>query len=145
MDIGLILQNNPGFAFKSLPADFGIANGDLQRGNDLENAILIALFTQSNWWGNKFLDDPIGSDLYLLARKGVTRGTINQARVYCIKALQPLVKIFAVASFNVTVEARALGDGLNISVLAVQPNGAKQTYFYSYLWEQIQDQINAVN
>lgn len=141
MDIALVLQNNAGFKFKSLPADIALEKGDLKKGNDLENAILIALFTQSNWWGNKFLSDPIGSDLYLLNKSGVTRGTINQAKVYCIKALQPLIKIYAVARFDIDVTAREMGDGINISVTTVQPNGTTQTFFYDYLWQQIRDNI----
>jgi phage gp46-like protein len=140
MDIALQLQVLPGFTFKSLPADISIANGDLVTGSDLENAILIALFTQSNWWGNKFLDDPIGSDLYLIQRRGVSRETLNLAKIACIKALQPLVKIFAVASFSVDVTARG-NDGINISVLATQPNGTTQTFLYQYLWDQIEAQI----
>lgn len=141
MDIALSLQSFDGYTFKGLPADITVALGDLVTGNDLQNAILIALFTQSNWWGNKFLDDPIGSDLYLLDKSGVTRGTINQAKIACIKALQPLIKIGAVGAFNVEVTPRQNNDGINIAVTAYQPNGTTQTFYYQYLWQQIEENI----
>jgi len=155
MDIALYLKDNPGYKFKSLPADIKIENGDVKTDRDLETAILVSLFTDrraqasdkvtgnylGGWWGDKFLSDAMGSRLWLLDRSGVTRGTINLARVYCVEALQWLVKDGAVASFNIDITAREDGNGLNIAIAAMQPTGRLVNFNYSYLWQQIEDSI----
>jgi phage gp46-like protein len=155
MDIALKLKDIPGYKFKTIPADISILRGDLKSGSDLETAILGSLFldrradpadkTSGNyrggWQGDEFLDDPIGSRLWLLFRGKVTRETVNKAKVYCNEALVWLVKAGAVASFDLDIQIGFENRGVAIGITALQPSGLQQDFFYSYLWDQIEAQV----
>jgi phage gp46-like protein len=87
--------------------DWGLAQGDLQTGQDLETACLVSLFTDAlatpdfiptdgtgdrrGWWADTYEVTPPGSNLWQLDRAKKTRDTLGAARGYTLDALQWLI------------------------------------------------------
>lgn len=155
MDIALVLTSINGEGYKRMPADFAIVKGDFKKDSDLQNAIYVSLFFDraadpsdkvtgsytGGYWGDPFLGDPIGSKLWILERRVVTRETSAFAKKYVEEALKWLIDAGVVASFDINVTLRKNGDGINIDLQAFQPDGRSLNFNYSYLWQEIEDKI----
>lgn len=148
MDI--LLEWNPALA----AGDWTIANGGIassQTGSDdLKSAVLVSLFTDRvapvgyvgpngdtdprGWWGDTYEASPIGSRLWMLARAKKTNSTtiLQQARTYCLEALQWLLDDGIAASVSVNTfwfTSTALG----ITVSIKKPAG--QAFGYAWTWK----------
>ncbi|GBR00557.1 phage GP46 family protein [Acetobacter oeni] len=129
--------------------DWSIENGSLatsQTGYDtLKNAVLLSLFTdrvapsdwdgpdRRGWWADTYRDSPIGSLLWLLARRKISNRTtlLGQARRYCLDALQWMVTAGVAKTINVST-AWATSSIMAIMVSVVKPDGT--TSNYNWLW-----------
>ncbi len=110
--------------------DWILATGDLQTGQDLETACLVSAVHRTfwrprtscrldgtsdrrGWWGDPYLDEPIGSNLWQLERAKKIRDTLGLAQRWASDCLQWLVEDGIAAS--VAVDTRWLGGaGLNL-------------------------------
>jgi len=124
----------------------------LVTGNDLSSAVLLSLFTDRiantddvikdgtgdprGWWGDQGEDVPIGSRLWLLDRAKQTQDVLNDARDYCIEALQWMIDDQAVASIDVQTQwVRATFLGVQIALY--QPFGPQISLAYAWAWNQL--------
>lgn len=151
MDITLVPAEIVGIEFNRLPVDFALEKGDLKKGGDLFNAILISVFTDARaldsdqvssgyrggWFGDAYLDTPIGSRLWLLDRQGASQRTANIAKSMVAEALNWMIQDRVVAKFLINVTVRDNNDGLNINIVAQKPDFTTLDFTYSYLWDQI--------
>lgn len=126
-------------------ADWRIVNGDLDGTNQLHNAILTQLFTdrqvseqeanrasdgfgltsRGGFWGDYYAPFPMGSKLWLLRRAALTQDTIENARLYCLEALQPIIDQGAAARVAVSVEADPANSFMTITVTMFARDGQK--------------------
>jgi phage gp46-like protein len=133
--------------------DWSLAEGDLQTGQDLETACLVSLFTdrlatpdfvptdgtsdRRGWWGDVYLDQPLGSNLWQLERAKKTRSTLGIARDYSIAALQWLIDD-GVAQ-TVAVDTAWIGAAgstlLGIGIAITKPDGTSTRFAYGWAWD----------
>ena len=133
--------------------DWSFANGDLVTSNgigDLQNAVTLSLFTdrrcandfvpwdgnRRGWWGDTYLDTPLGSRLWQLerAKKVGNTNLLLQARDYCKEALQWLVDDGIVATVGVSVNWISK-DAIGIVVNVTEPVQRSNIVFsYSWCW-----------
>jgi phage gp46-like protein len=133
--------------------DWVLADGDLQTGQDLETACLVSLFTdrlatpdftptdgtsdRRGWWGDPYLDAPLGSNLWQLERARKTRDTLAIARRYAEDALGWLIDD-GVAK-QVIVNTSWLGTSatpiLGIGVAIVKPDGSMTRFLFGWAWQ----------
>src|SRR5215467_14145727 len=87
--------------------DWGLADGDLETGQDLETACLVSLFSDAlatpdfrptdgttdrrGWWADYYLGRPTGSNFWQLDRAHKTRATLGLAQRYAQNCLQWLI------------------------------------------------------
>jgi phage gp46-like protein len=132
--------------------DWGLAEGDLETGQDLETACLVSLFTDKlatpdftptdgttdrrGWWADYYSDQPLGSSLWQLERAKKTRATLGLAQRYAEDALQWLVDD-GVAS-ALMVNTRWLSSTMiGIAVAITRPNGAQTRFMFGWAWDQL--------
>jgi phage gp46-like protein len=135
--------------------DWVLANGDLQTGQDLETACLVSLFTDKlatpdfvptdgtsdrrGWWADPYNDQPLGSNLWQLARAKKTRDTLGLARTYALDALRWLVTDGVAAS--VDVDTRWIGPAgttlLGIAIAITKPDGTETRFVYGWAWDNL--------
>jgi phage gp46-like protein len=130
--------------------DWQLLGQQLQTGSDLENAILISLFTdrQANpddtipdgstdrrgWWGDLGAAVPVGSRLWLLDRAKQTAKTLQDAYDYLAEALQWLIDDGIVAKFDIYCEWSAPGR-LGAQIIAHRQDGANLAMNFSWVWK----------
>ncbi|WP_434663446.1 phage GP46 family protein [Paraburkholderia sp. A3BS-1L] len=129
-----------------------VSGGDLARGNDLETAVLLSLFTDRaanpddvipdgtgdprGWWGDIGEEKPIGSRLWLLDRSKQTQEVLNNARDYINEALQWLIDDGVVASID--VQTQWVRDTfLGAQITLYQPTGTQINMTYAWAWQQL--------
>ena len=135
-DVTLITDCGP------LCTDVAINCGYLVQGNDLQNAILISLFTDARdplrpdetgnprgWWG----DDAIGSRIWTLDHAIQLPETLRLAEDYAKEALAWLNKDGVAAS--VSVAASYEGCYLVLDIGICRPNGTTQRWRHRYAWD----------
>lgn len=147
IDQGERVHLAPDLVWSGVTGDLALAgdtSGGLAASHHLESAITIALMTDTRvnadelrdgdvnrgWPGDAFdLDEgagesPLGSRLWLLRRRTVDDARTPQlAEDYARDALQPLIDIGAVASFEVTAAADPAKNRLDLAVIATNRDG----------------------
>lgn len=130
--------------------DWGLAQGDLVTGQDLETACLVSLFTDAlatpdftptdgttdrrGWWADTYETTPPGSNLWQLDRAKKTRDTLGSARIYCLGALQWLIDdgvAKAVYCNTAWLDANMLG----VAIAIIKPDGAETRFRYALAWQ----------
>lgn len=132
-------------------ADWSIAKGDLQVGNDLQTAVVISLFTdriasadfatddRRGWWADTYETSPIGSRLWQLmrAKKSGAYDVLNRAKDYCKEALQWLLDDGVAATINIDtfwIRPNVMG----ISVVIIQPDRKTRSAFqFDWAWNGV--------
>lgn len=107
--------------------DIGFSGGDLARGNALESAVLMQLFTDKGdgrgWWGSYAMPFEPGSKLWTLRSRGkVDKDVIIDAERFVRDALDPLIGQGLAASYEVDVEN--IAGSLSIDVTFYSASGA---------------------
>jgi phage gp46-like protein len=131
--------------------DWSTANGDLVTGSDLENYVLICLFTDRvlpedaippdgtddhrGWPGDTYADLPIGSRLWTLRRKSISSvsALLSEAKDICNEALAPLLTDGLAANVDVQTYYPSPGQ-LGITVTITEPDGNVSTFKYQWAW-----------
>lgn len=130
--------------------DYVLAGADLQKGDDLQTAVLISLFSDRvandddvipdntndprGWCGDQFSDVPIGSRLWFLRRAKRTQQTLQDAQGYALEALQWLLTDGIVAAVDVYCQWQALSF-LAMQVTIIEFNGNVRTLNYQWVWQ----------
>lgn len=129
----------------------GVANGDLEKDDGLQTAVIISLFTDQRctddelppdqkskrgWWGDKFSEidqDQIGSKLWLLERVKRTDETLRKAQDYIKDALKWLIDDGVAASITVS----AIYDSNNqlVADIDIQKPSGRSSRF-QLLWDK---------
>lgn len=136
----------------SQSADWSFANGDLLTGSDLATSVIISLFSNApapasyvptdgstyrgGWWGSQYLQWPLGSRLWMLARTSYTSAVNlqNLAQVMCSDALQWMISS-GVAATVVPVATLVSAGQLQIVITITQPTQQAGTVFsFALLW-----------
>jgi phage gp46-like protein len=145
-DIEILWDNTQGIG------DWGLAEGDVLTGQDLETACLTSLFSDAlatpdfvptdgttdrrGWWADTYLDVPLGSNLWQLDRAKTTRANLGLARNTAQTALQWLIDDGVAAS--ITVNARWVTPTmLGLTIILVRPNGARTRFMFDWAWNDL--------
>jgi phage gp46-like protein len=133
--------------------DWGLAEGDLQTGQDLETACLVSLFTDKlatpdfaptdgtsdrrGWWADPYNDQPLGSNLWQLERAKKTRDTLGLARRYAEDALRWLVDDGVAKQIGVNTGWLGAGASttLGIGIAIVKPDGSVTRFTFGWAWQ----------
>lgn len=99
--------------------DFRSGQPIMEKG--IENAILIILFSDSDWYGNSFFSDKVGSSFLKSLEGPLTVNKIAQIEVDGIAALQPLVESSAISELNFSISVISSLQ-LRITILIKRPN-----------------------
>lgn len=129
----------------------GVANGDLEKDDGLQTAVIISLFTDQRvsddelppdqtskrgWWGDKFSEidqDKIGSKLWLLERVKRTAETLRKAQDYTKEALNWLIEDGVAVSITVVATYDA-NNQLVADIDIKKPNGRSSRF--QMLWDK---------
>lgn len=136
----------------AVAGDYRIQGGSLVADAGLKTAVLISLFSdrraatddvlptqgagRRGWWGDVYLERPLGSRLWLLAREKESDETLLRAREYAIEALAWLVEDGIAQS----VDARASVPARGVLLLQVEirkPQGDVITFRFQSLWDAL--------
>ena len=149
MDVQLFVpcEQNPCF-------DFRLSGGDLLTRNELNNAVMISLFTDGRakdddilprgqtdrrgWWADALDGEEIGSRLWLLYDERRLRKTLLRAEEYAKEALQWLISDKVVKSINITASSDARCETLFLDVNVCRPDGQSEQFKFQYVWDDIQ-------
>jgi phage gp46-like protein len=129
--------------------DWGLAQGDLETGQDLETACLVSLFSdvlatpdftptdgttdRRGWWADPYNDESLGSNLWQLDRAKKTRATLGNARRYALDALNWLI-LDGVAK-QIFVNTSWLSPTmLGIAVAIIKPDGSQTRFMFGWAW-----------
>lgn len=140
-DIRTVWQTDAGFAGWQEDAH------DLVKGDDIETAVLISLFSdrladkddvtddgnRQGWWGDTGEDVLLGSRLWLLNRSPLSRAVARKSEVYAEEALAWLVSDGVLSSVSATSRI-VWPDRLYLTILLFRPDGSKQEYQFKWLW-----------
>lgn len=132
--------------------DWGLAQGDLETGQDLETACLVSIFTDAlatpdftptdgtsdrrGWWANPYLEVPIGSNLWQLERAKKLRSTLGDARRYTLDALQWLLDDGVAKALEVNT-AWLTPTMLGIAIALIRPDGSETRFRYAWAWDSL--------
>jgi len=144
--------------------DWAISGGALLQGYDLQNAVLISLFTDARapdswmpppgwnggrrgWWGDTFEAAPtdggvplapLGSGLWLLSRraKSDAGALLIEAQQTCRTALQWLLDTGVAAVVDVRCQWQA-PQRLGIAVRIVRPSGTAENFTFGWAWQEL--------
>jgi phage gp46-like protein len=128
--------------------DWGLADGDVETGQDLETACLVSLFTdrlatpdfvptdgttdRRGWWAD-YYDPPLGSNLWQLERAHKTRNTLGLARRWTLDALQWLIDDGVAA--RLLCDTQFLGPNLiGIAVAIIKSDGSTTRFMFGWAW-----------
>lgn len=133
--------------------DLSLKNWDLAYDEGLETAILISLFSDARvdveelrpgesdrkgFWADAVVPAEgknTGSKLWLLDRGKITDETLEQARDWCIEALNWLLEDGIASDLDVEV-TRVTGrnDAVLIDITVVRPGDEEFNFKYDYVW-----------
>ena len=154
-DIGLI------FDCDSLIFDLALnaSKEDLQGAINLENSILISLFTDRRtddsdeitnsrgWAGDAIADETtplIGSKLWQFQRAKTTDNRLIQAVDFAREALQWLIDDKIVASFNISADYKTKQKGaLVLTIDATRPED--ENLRFQFEWDQVRNQLTSTS
>lgn len=151
-DIRIRWYNEGTLDFDWSLGDWGLAEGDIETGQDLETACLVSLFTDKlatpdfvptdgttdrrGWWADYYEDRPLGSNLWQLERAKKTRSTLGIAQRYTQDSLQWLIDD-GIASV-VIVNCRWLAENhLGIAIAITKPNGTHTRFMFGWAWDNL--------
>lgn len=135
--------------------DIFINDEDIETGDDIETAIIISLFTwrranpddkldsgqsRFGWFGDKIGGNdkfPLGSRLYLLARKTITPQTMREAEEFASEALKWMVEDKVVSSISCASE-RVSNERVDLRITYTRDGISKEKRFND-LWQQIEE------
>lgn len=151
MDVQLLVPCNQDPCF-----DFKLLNGDLSTANELNNAVMISLFTdrrakdddvlprgqtdKRGWWADALDGQEIGSRLWLLYDERRLKKTLLRAEEYAKEALNWLVTDKVAKSFNITASMDGRCETLFLSVDLCRPSGQTEQFKYQYVWDSLEPQ-----
>ncbi|MGV6478767.1 phage GP46 family protein [Pantoea agglomerans] len=127
-------------------AGWQLSGGDLDKGNDLESAVLISLFSdrradtddatddndRRGWWGDSD-EELLGSRLWLLNRSPLSVAVARRAEVYAQESLAWLVGDGVMSSVS-AVGTIVRPDRLYLTVTLNRPDGSSHQYKFNWLW-----------
>ena len=145
-DIRVIWDNSTGLG------DWGLAQGDLETGQDLESACLVSLFSdrlatpdfvptdgtsdRRGWWADPYLEEPLGSNLWQLERAKKLRATLGDARRWTLDALQWLIED-GVAKEVICYTAWIGSNMIGIAVAIIKPDGSETRFRFAWAWDSL--------
>ncbi len=120
---------------------------DLTRGDDIETAVLISLFSdrraddadttddgdRRGWWGDTGNEFPVGSRLWLLNRSPLSRAVARRAEVYAEEALGWLVTDGVLAAVSASAQI-VWPDRLYLTITLSRPTGGRDELKFAWLW-----------
>lgn len=108
------------WTLEGLDADLVVDAGYIERGTGLEEAVLISLFTDERcdegvehpgaehdlrgWWGDRYMERPLGSKLWLLGREKLTPELLPRIEAEAKAALQWMIDDGLASEIEVTAE-----------------------------------------
>jgi phage gp46-like protein len=144
-DITILWDNTQGLG------DWGLAEGDVLTGQDLETACLTSLFSdrlatpdfaptdgttdRRGWWADTYIDAPLGSNLWQLDRAKSTRATLGLARNYALGCLKWLIDDGIAARVDVNTAWLKAPTMLGIAVAITRPNGSQTRFMFGWVWD----------
>jgi len=134
--------------------DIEFKDGDLVREPGLETSVMMSLFTdrrardddplddkndKRGWWGDQtssYLNDEIGSRMWLLDRAKTTSENFRLARIYIEEALQWLINDGVVAKVETEIERAGVSgnDRLYFKVNIYKIDGNVESYKFEDCW-----------
>jgi phage gp46-like protein len=130
--------------------DWGLAEGDLETGQDFETACLVSIFSdrratpdftptdgttdRRGWWADPYNDEPLGSNIWQFERAKKLRSTLGDARRYTLDALQWLIDDGVAKTIDCDtrwITATMLG----INVAIIKPDGSETRFRYGWAWD----------
>lgn len=130
--------------------DWGLADGDLETGQDLETACLVSLFSDAlatpdftptdgttdrrGWWADIYSPRALGSNLWQLERAKKTRSTLGIARIWALDCLRWLVADGVARSLDVNT-MWLTPTMLGIAVAIVRPDGSVTRFRFGWVWD----------
>jgi phage gp46-like protein len=135
-----------------LYADMRIDGYELLRDPGFESEVLILLFTdrraseddklpnasdtRRGWWGDQFLDESLGSRLWLLSRANNTDETARLAEQYTVEALNVMVKNGEADSVSAVASRGSRPNEMNFLARVVK--GVDNAIFFRFYlnWEK---------
>lgn len=132
--------------------DWGLAEGDLETGQDIETAVLTSLFSDKlatpdfrptdgtsdrrGWWADLYNDEPLGSNLWQLDRAKKTRSTLGDARRWALDATHWMIEDGVVRS--IICNTRWLTSTmLGLAMAFVRPDGSHTRFMFGLLWDNL--------
>ena len=134
--------------------DWVAQNGDLASGDDLDTAVYISLFSdrlaradddfdgtdRRGWWGDAGQDYNMGSRLWLLYRRELSREVASKAEDYAQEALQWLMDDSIVA--QVSVSTRIIYPRtLILMVVLTRPDGTTRSISFDWAWSEMSNAV----
>jgi phage gp46-like protein len=130
--------------------DWQMSGADLLRGDALETAVLVSLFSdrtcniddqipdgtddRRGWWG----DPDIGSRLWLLDRSKLTSDIAKRAKDYTVEALAWLIDDGVVIRIDVATSVVNVGTGrLLIEIVLFKTDGQRQALNFVWVWKGV--------
>jgi phage gp46-like protein len=129
--------------------DWGLAEGDLETGQDLETACLTSLFSdvlatpdfiptdgtsdRRGWWADPYNGHPLGSNLWQLERAHKTRATLGLAQRYTLDALQWLIAD-GIAKQLICNTMWLSSTMIGIAVAIIKPDGSETRFKFGWAW-----------
>jgi phage gp46-like protein len=132
--------------------DWGLGEGDVETGQDLETACLVSLFTdrlatpdfvptdgttdRRGWWADPYNDRALGSNLWQLERARKTRDSLGTARRYALDALQWLIED-GVARRVLCNTSWVTPTMLGIAIAIIRPDGTETRFRFGWAWQSL--------
>lgn len=132
--------------------DWGLADGDLVTGQDLETACLVSLFSdrlatpdftptdgtsdRRGWWADYYEERPLGTNLWQLERAKKTRDTLGLARRWTLDTLQWLIDD-GVAREVLCNTRWITATMLGIAIAIIKPDGSETRFTFGWAWENL--------
>ena len=140
--------------------DWGLGQGDLETGQDLETACLVSLFSdvlatpdftptdgttdRRGWWADPYNDEALGSNIWQLDRAKKTRATLGEARSYALHSLQWLITD-GVAKQVFCNTMWLTPTMLGIAIAIVKPDGTQTRFMFGWAWSGLATLSSAVS
>lgn len=133
--------------------DLSMHCGDLSTENELNNAIMMSLFTdrrannddvlptgqtdRRGWWSDALDGEKIGSKLWLLEGATNRNMTKIRAKEYAQESLMWLVNDAVAKSVNVTVSIGAKCNDIYLNVDVCKSDDERNIFKYRYAWDNL--------
>lgn len=134
--------------------DWVAQNGDLASGDDLDTSVYISLFSdrlartdddfdgtdRRGWWGYVGQDYDVGSRLWLLYRRELSREIAGKAEDYAQEALQWLLDDSIVAQISVSTRI-IYPRTLILMVVLTRPDGTTRSISFDWAWSEMSNAV----